>query len=312
MWEDEPTKEYPFPHAELNYYQVKIHHFPGEVPQTETRGGTAQGGPQTAGDPTQPSTTPGTQPTVPSAMLPTQGRRPVRQMNALDETRVNEEPAEVIFSTDASPLVLDPNALDPYEPITFEPWIMSLDEGGFRTRDLIRELRDAPEFGLRVNQYFQDRTFVKQQERNFNGIFCKWIILARQTPGWNQSTFLEMGRAIIQSLRDAYWRARRVDVELVHEKMQKDVRPNDKFYHHVSDQLAEREKRLSRAYATYVPQGSQRYFTPHVTPARAPAPYRRPGMLCFGCRSPDHVWKNCPKRDFRSRVAGPAGSSKSL
>ena len=31
VWEDEPTKEYPFPHAELNYYQVKIHHFPGEV-----------------------------------------------------------------------------------------------------------------------------------------------------------------------------------------------------------------------------------------------------------------------------------------
>ena len=159
-----------------------------------------------------------------------------------------------------------------------------------------------------------DRAFVKQQERIFNTVFCKWLIYARLTPQWNQGVYLEMGRGIIQTMRDAYWRARRVDVELVHLKLEKDVRPEDKFYHHVSDQLADRQKQYARyqSFAGSPPALATRPSPGQTRPTGFP---QRRTFLCFGCRSPDHMWRNCPKRfqqDFRARVAGPAPGSKSL
>ena len=39
--------------------------------------------------------------------------------------------------SDGAPLLVDPNALNPYEPLTFGPWIKAVDDDGFRTRDLI-------------------------------------------------------------------------------------------------------------------------------------------------------------------------------
>ena len=294
VWSDEPNKEYPFPYSELNYYRVDIQ---DEMRITESENL------RTSNDPT--------------AVLPRTQTMTSRVPRPVTTTDHGEQglPGD-LSASETTPPILDPNALDPYEPITYEPWLLTLDEGGFRTRDLMRELRDAPEFGLRVNQFFQDRSFVKQQERNFTGIFCKWIVLARQTPGWNQGAFIEMGRAIVQMLRDAYWRARRVDVELVHEKLQKEVRPNDKFYHHVSDQLAERQKHYARAYTTYTAQSTAARSYPQDSGFNRPPTTFRRGGLCFGCRSPDHMWRNCPKRfqqpDFRSRVAGPAHSGKNF
>ena len=119
--------------------------------------------------------------------------------------------------------------IDPYEPVTWPGHIDQRNDDGFRIKDLFRELKEAPEYGLRLNQYYQDKSFQMQQERNFDQLLGKWILLARQTPGWNEGPFLELGKAIIQSLRDAYWRACKVDVEAVHRKMDKDDRAHDKF-----------------------------------------------------------------------------------
>ena len=118
LWENEASKEYPFPHPDMNYYDIEID---SEINQEQME----------------------------------------------EEAQVENEIGEH----------MDPNNLDPYEPITFEAWIMSADK--FKVRDLIRELKDAPEFGLRIDQFFVDRTFIKQQERNFENLFVKWIIYAR-------------------------------------------------------------------------------------------------------------------------------------
>ena len=154
------------------------------------------------------------------------------------------------------------------------------------------------------------KSVVKQQERFFDTVFCKWILFARMTQGWDQGVYLEMGRTIIQTLRDAYWRARRIDDDLVHQKLEKDIRPNDKFYHHVSEQLVERQKQYTRHYNSSfssTPAYTKANFQSHAKPVFVPQ--HRNTLLCYGCRAPDHIWRNCPKRfqqNFRSRVAGPA------
>ena len=193
-------------------------------------------------------------------------------------------------------------------------------DDGFRLRDLFRELKEAPEYGLRLNQFFQDRSFQRQQERNFDQLLGKWIILARKTPGWNEGEFLELGKAIIQSLRDAYWRACKVDVEAVHRKMDKDDRAHDKFFQHVTDQLSEREKYRNRYGATFFAgrAGTFAQSGPGIQSTRSqrppygnygPSPTYR--QLCYNCRSPEHIIKDCPYKrsslpDFRQRAAGSA------
>ena len=94
--------------------------------------------------------------------------------------RLSAEPGQGAVVSGVHERVLagaDPNALDPYEPVTFGPWLNAIDDGGFRTRDLIRELKDAPEYGLRVNQFYYDRGFVKQQERMFNYVSASGLCL---------------------------------------------------------------------------------------------------------------------------------------
>ena len=289
VWEDKPSKEYQFPHPDLDYYELNI------IEDRE----------------------------LPPALIENSSQLLTDETHQLGSRNEAAGMQEVIGGrTGAAPIsealregrLLDPNALNAYEPLTYEPWINAADDDGFRTRDLIRELRDAPEFGLRVNQFYHDRTFIKQQERLFNSVFCKWIIFARLIPNWNEGVYLEMGRGIVQTLRDAYWRARRVDVDLVHQKMEKDIRPDDKFYHHVNDQLVERQKQYARVQSFSAPPSMQ-VSRPNQFPPRHNAYPPRRNLLCFGCRSPDHIWRNCPKRfqqDFRGRVAGPAHSSKSF
>ena len=171
VWEDEPTKEYPFPHPELEYHLVKLRN--DLRTRTGSEGGISavQGGVNAGMSGPQVPIPPGMSSQLPDSTI---SGNVVRGVQGFDEG---------MTGAGATPIMLDPNLLDPYEPLTYDPWFRTFDDDGFRTRDLIRELRDAPEFGLRANQYFQDRTFVKQQKRNFNGIFRKWIILARQTPG---------------------------------------------------------------------------------------------------------------------------------
>ena len=286
VWEDKPSKEYEFPHPDLDYFEVNL----VEQRKLSRRRPLSA---QEAQDVNEPPT---------QELHEELGARPI-----CPTSQLSSDPNAQI------PEGVDPNALDPYEPITFGPWINYFDDGGFRTRDLMRELRDAPEYGLRVNQYYQDRGFVIRQERFFNNVFCKWILFARMIPNWNEGPYLEMGRAIIQTLRDAYWQARQVDVELVHQKLQKEVRPNDKFYHHVNEQLVERQKQHSRAVAH---SSAHVYSTAHYGQAQPrPSNFSQRKLLCFGCQSPEHLWRNCPKRfqqGFRARVAGPASSSKSL
>ena len=43
----------------------------------------------------------------------------------------------------------DPKNFSPYDPTTWGPWLNAGDE--FKARDLIRELRDAPQLGVRFN-----------------------------------------------------------------------------------------------------------------------------------------------------------------
>ena len=258
VWEDKPSKEYPFPHPDLDYFEINIIE-DREVPSSVAN-----------------SQVPISEPVGSSGELPSSAQEMAggRQIEGPSLT-LPEAPQE------GSPRLLDPNALNPYEPITFEPWINALDDDGFRTRDLIRELREAPEFGLHGNRFYYDRSFVERQERVFNSIFCKWIVFARLIPNWNQGVYLEMGRGIIQTLRDAYCRARRVDVDLVHQKMEKDVRPEDKFYHHVSDQLVERQQLYARVQS-FSTSGTQ-VSRPNPVPFRQTGPLQRRNLLCFFC-----------------------------
>ena len=282
VWEDDLTTEYPFPHAELNYYVIEIldqEHASLSVQQAPSLG----------------------------------GGRPLPPQYGSQEVSGQE--------------TVPPSLkLQHYEPVTYEAWINARNDDGFKIRDLMRELREAPEFGLRLNQYFYDKNFVKQQERNFDNLLGRWILLARQTQDWNKGTFIELGNAIVQSLRDAYWRARKIDVEDVHRKISKDERSNDKFYQHVADQLTERDKAKKKYYAAnfsapYYPPPFQG-FPPPPPPPPGPSmqanifpggpPYRN-RLLCFNCRSPDHILRQCPHRrqqpDFRSRVSGTAHQS---
>ena len=122
VWDNEPSKEYPFPHADLYYYGISIIDDPPATTGLE-QGSTANG-------------------------LRTSQNFP--DGGGTNEAIVNADTVEtgIPFGPSAN---LDPNGLDPYEPITFTPWINAFDDGGFRVRDLMRELREAPEFGLRVN-----------------------------------------------------------------------------------------------------------------------------------------------------------------
>ena len=202
VWDDEPGKEHPFPHQQLDYFRVDVE----DMGVVEGSGGLE--------------------------FIALEGGRPL--------------------PPDAQPVVPTSGVkIDPYEPITWPGYIDAKHDDGFRLKDLFRELKEAPEYGLRLNQFFQDRSFQRQQERNFDQLLGKWIILARKTPGWNEGEFLELGKAIIQSLRDAYWRACKVDVEAVHRKMDKDDRAHNKFFQHVTDQLSEREKYRNRYGATF-------------------------------------------------------------
>ena len=145
VWEDKPSKEYPFPHPELDYYAVQV--IDDSPPESSSA---SSSNPSTSSsNPTQ------------VALQSTSGRPPgplhdeaFSNRNDLAGGRSIGVP---LVSTsknpsDGAPLLVDPNALNPYEPLTFGPWINAVDDDGFRTRDLIRELRDAPEFELRINQ----------------------------------------------------------------------------------------------------------------------------------------------------------------
>ena len=268
VWEDDPTREYPFPPNDLNYFRID----------------------QEEADPQSSNNLPETQPLDGGRPLPP-NLQSFASMNSLK--------------------------LDPYEPITWPAWIDARNDEGFRIRDLIRELKEAPEYGLRLNQFFQDRSFQKQQERNFDNLLGKWIMLARDTPGWSEGPFLELGKAIVQSLRDSYWRACKVDVEAVHQKLDKEDRSHDKFYQHVSDQLSDREKYRARySGSNYVNRSYRSFGQPRqMYPSYASSNVGRP--VCYICRSPDHFLKDCPYKrssppDFRQRAAGSAHSAKTL
>ena len=101
--------------------------------------------------------------------------------------------------------ITDPARFTANDPLTWGPWLESEDE--LRVRDLIRDLRVHPEFGLLLNAPpIRERLFKIVQE---------WIQAARVFPLWREEHFLEIVRTAIEELRNHYWASSGIQVERV-------------------------------------------------------------------------------------------------
>ena len=84
------------------------------------------------------------------------------------------KPVEYLIPAFERVRVTDPKSFSPYDPVTWQPWIDTDDL--FKPRELIRELREAPQLGVRFNP-------PPQRERLFK-MLTEWVYAARNTEGW--------------------------------------------------------------------------------------------------------------------------------
>ena len=194
------------------------------------------------------------------------------------------QPVESLIPSFERVRITDPKSFSPYDPVTWQPWIDT--EDLFKPRDLIRELREAPQLGVRFNP-------PPQRDRLFK-ILIEWIYAARLTEGWMEKHNLAVAELIIEELRNLYWAAAGVAVERVQQRLHRDDGPKDRYGQLVLDE--------------------QLRGRPQVRSSR-----RRP--FCFSCHQPGHIRADCPQmaqaqhqfrpshptnQDFRGGVAGGA------
>ena len=162
--------------------------------------------------------------------------------------------------------ISDPKNFSPIEPKTWGPWIESPDE--FKPRELVRELRDTKEFGVRFNPPLV-------RERLFE-MLVQWIYAARKLAEWTDENFYNIAKIIIEELRNHYWAAAGAPVEKVQQRLHQVKNPDDTYGRIM---LEETSKQSRRVRATQPP-------------------------LCFNCRMPGHLRANCPRlKDFHRGVA---------
>ena len=94
--------------------------------------------------------------------------------------------------------ISDPREFSAVRPRTWGPWINSQDE--FKPRELVRELREYPQFGVRFNP-------PPHRERIFK-ILTEWIYAARELETWDDGHFVKVAEMLIEELRNAYWAPR--------------------------------------------------------------------------------------------------------
>ena len=83
------------------------------------------------------------------------------------------KPVEDLIPTFERVRITDPKGFSPYDPVTWQPWIDTDDL--FKPRELIRELREAPQLGVRFNP-------PPQRERLFK-MLTEWVYAAVQYGG---------------------------------------------------------------------------------------------------------------------------------
>ena len=81
-------------------------------------------------------------------------------------------------------------------------------------RDLIRDLRAAPEFGLLFHP-------PPIRERLFK-IIQDWVYAARMYPIWREEYFLSIVQTAIEELRNHYWASQGIPIENLQLKLHKD------------------------------------------------------------------------------------------
>ena len=169
------------------------------------------------------------------------------------------QPVESLIPSFERVRITDPKSFSPYDPVTWQPWIDT--EDLFKPRDLIRELREAPQLGVRFNP-------PPQRDRLFK-ILIEWIYAARLTEGWMEKHNLAVAELIyIEELRNLYWAAAGVAVERVQQRLHRDDDPKDRYGQLVLDE--------------------QLRGRPQVRSSR-----RRP--FCFSCHQPGHIRADCPQ-----------------
>ena len=171
--------------------------------------------------------------------------------------------------------IADPAKFSAFVPLTWAAWIESLDE--FKPRELIRELRESPQLGVRFNP-------PAHRERLF-AILVKWIYAARVMEGWKDEQFLCIAEMLVEELRNHYWASTGAPVERVQQRLHKDDDPNDRY----GQIMTEEQLRSNRPRAS------------------------KGGRVCFNCRQPGHSRNQCPrlhsagtKTVFRPGVASSA------
>ena len=88
----------------------------------------------------------------------------------------------------------DPKNFSPIEPKTWGTWIEALDE--FKPRELVRELREYKEFGVRFNPPLV-------RERLFE-MLIQWTYAARKLAEWTDENFYNIAKIVIQELCNHY------------------------------------------------------------------------------------------------------------
>ena len=198
------------------------------------------------------------------------------------------KPVEDLIPTFERVRITDPKGFSPYDPVTWQPWIDTDDL--FKPRELIRELREAPQLGVRFNP-------PPQRERLFK-MLTEWVYAACNTEGWLEKHNLAVALLIIEELRNHYWAAAGVAVERVQQRLHRDDDPQDRYGQLVVDE------QLRGRTAQRAPR------------RRTQAPY------CFACHHSGHFRSNCPQssqhqggqfrsqrtpaQDFRGGVVGGA------
>ena len=166
---------------------------------------------------------------------------------------------------------------------------MAHDGDPLKLRELIRELRDAEEFGLRDDP-------PKYRLRIFKNLLVEWIYNARETEDWDEGHCLKLGKNICELLRDMhYQRELKVDVESIRSKMEAEERTGDRFAQLAEDERAKQKK---------------------IKAKTGPGSFGRKKRVCFICHQIGHLQKDCRSAktgDFEKRVDGSAiqGSKRS-